>query len=483
MKNFITIIFISLLTTASLTAQDTLWTKTYGGESAEGGRSVCLTEDGGFAIAGYTFSFGEGNADAYLIKTDSEGNELWSKTYGGTGSDYGYSICKASSDNGFIITGYTTSYGAGSKDVYLIRTNSNGDTLWTKTFGGSGLDIGMSVSETSGGNIVICGYTESFGAGEDDIYIVKTDANGNFLWSETYGGTALETGRSICVTSQDSLVFTGATGSYGNGNQDTYTVKTDSAGNVEYEKTFGSSYYEHARAINELNSGGFIITGYSLNSLMDVYIQKIDADGNQIWKKEINGDNSFYDIGNSVYELNSGNIVVCGATKSAVTSKNDLYLLCFNSQGTVIAEAIYGGVGSDWGNSVCETNDGNILIAGYTNSYGNGSFDVWLLKIENSLPSNVGKKDINQFLNQNYPNPFSESTTIQFSINNNETGKLSIYNSTGQLIKLFPEFSAGYHVVEWNKTDNGNNIISSGIYFYQLSTNRNSCIRKMVVLK
>lgn len=188
---------------------DTLWVKTYGGSNSEGGRSVCETIDGGFAIVGYTFSYRAGNADVYLIKIDSAGNKQWENTIGGAGWEYGYSICR-SGDGGYILVGFTSPYGAGSEDVYVIKTDANGDTIWTRTYGGINVDVGRSVCQTNDGGYLICGYTKSFGAGKDDIYLLKINSDGDTLWTKVYGNTRMEVGRSVIETLDGKIVIAGA---------------------------------------------------------------------------------------------------------------------------------------------------------------------------------------------------------------------------------------------------------------------------------
>jgi len=200
---------------------DTIWAKTYGRTC---GYSVQQTSDGGYIITGNRYG------GVYLIKTNANGDTIWTKTFGGTGN--GYSV-RQTSDGGYIIAGYTSSFGAGGYDVYLIKTNANGDTIWTKTFGGTGNDCGYSVQQTLDGGYIIAGYTSSFGAGGYDVYLIKTDANGNAVWTKTFGGNDNDYGRSVQQTSDGGYIITGYTASFGAGGSDVYLIKTDANGNTK----------------------------------------------------------------------------------------------------------------------------------------------------------------------------------------------------------------------------------------------------------
>ncbi len=208
---------------------DSLWTRTYGGVYNDFGRSVRQTSDGGYIITGETISFGAVSYDVYLIKTDSLGVKLWTGRYGGTSDEYAFSV-QQTSDTGYIIAGYTESFGAGASDVYLIKTNSLGDTLWTRTYGDSSRDQGLSVQQTSETGYIIAGSTESFGAGHSDVYLIKTNSQGDTLWTRTYGGALDDLGFFVRQTSGGGYIVAGTTLSFGSADQDVYLIKTDGNG-------------------------------------------------------------------------------------------------------------------------------------------------------------------------------------------------------------------------------------------------------------
>ena len=203
---------------------DTLWTRTYGGPSDDEGSSVQQTADSGYIITG-------GTGDVYLIKTDAQGDTLWTRTFGGGSDDYGECV-RQTTDGGYVIAGFTRSFGAGMIDVYLIRTDAHGDTLWTRAYGGTDEDLASSVQQTTDGGYIVAGRTSSFGAGGGDVWLIRTNANGDTLWTRTFGGPANDASGSVQQTTDDGYVIAGITDSYGAGGADVYLIKTDSLGRV-----------------------------------------------------------------------------------------------------------------------------------------------------------------------------------------------------------------------------------------------------------
>ena len=290
-----------------------LWEKTYGGTGTDWGYSVRQTFDGGYVIAGRTYSFGAGNWDFYLIKTDVNGDTLWTKTYGGTNIDIAYSV-KQTSDSGYIIVGYTTSFGQGGKDVYLVRANKSGDTLWTKTYGGGYADRGSSVQQTIDGGYIITGYTSSSRMQSSfDVYLIKTATNGDTVWTKTFGGTEHDEAYSVQQTLDGGYIITGYTRSFGAGHSDVYLIKTDALGDTLWTRTYGGTDLDVGNSVQQTLDGGYIITGYTSSfgaGDHGICLIKTDTFGDTLWTSTYGG--TFEDVGREVRQTSDSAYIITG---------------------------------------------------------------------------------------------------------------------------------------------------------------------------
>jgi hypothetical protein len=256
------------------------WVKTYGGTNWDGAFSVQQTSDGGYIVAGYTWSFGAGGRDIILIKTYANGNVQWAKTYGGTDRDEASSV-QQTSDGGYIVAGYTHSFGTGLGDIFLMKTDANGNIQWAKTYGGTSYDSAYSVQRTSDGGYIVAGWTASFGAG-GDAFLIKTDASGNIIWAKTYGGTNYDQARSVQQTLDGGYIVAGATASFGAGLGDIFLMKTDASGNLQWAKTYGGIYDDSASFVQQTSDGGYMVAGYTRSfgvGFFDIFLIKTDANG------------------------------------------------------------------------------------------------------------------------------------------------------------------------------------------------------------
>ena len=473
---------VILICITAFAQPDTLWTKTFGGAGNDNGRSVKQTMDGGYIIVGYTDYEGFGSTDMYLIKSDQNGDTLWTQTFGGSDDDYGCSV-QQTTDGGYIITGYTSSYGVDYYDVCLIKTDANGNETWNQTFGGSDYDYGYSVQQTTDGGYIIVGHTGIYI--NYDVYLIKTDANGNESWSQTFGGNVNEYGYSVQQTTDSGYIITGFTESFGVGG-DVYLIKTDADGNETWSQTFGGSDYDGGWCVQQTTEGGYIITGvtYSFGAgEFDVYLIKTDTVGNEIWSQTFGG--SYYDHGFSVQQTNDGGYIIAGSIQYFVAGySRDVYLIKTDANGNESWTQTFGENSNDEGWSVQQTTDGGYILAGYTCSYSNGDSDVWLIRLdsEGSLVEGFGDNQPSSFiLHPCSPNPFNPSTELTYSIQSSGEVSLAIFDITGcEVFTLIDGYqSAGTHKITWNAEQ-----FPSGIYFARLtSENGQTQTQKLVLMK
>ena len=301
--------------------------KDFGGIGNDIGYSVKQTADGGLIIVGSTDSWGNGETDIWLIKTNNEGIKEWDKTFGGGEGDWGTSV-QQTADNGFIILGHTLSFGNGYYDIFMIKTDSEGNEIWVKTFGGNEEDFGYSVIQTSDGGYILVGFTVSFGSGNKDVWIIKTDSQGNEEWNKTYGGSEREIGFAVEQTSDDGFIITGLTETNTFGLYDILLIKTDINGENIWEKNIGNGNYEVGSSVKQTQDGGFIITGYTIsygNGARDIWLVKTDPVGEIEWDRTFGGIHN--DGGHDVFQTNSGGFIVLGYTESSGNGQKDFKLI------------------------------------------------------------------------------------------------------------------------------------------------------------
>ena len=269
------------------------WSKVFGTVGSDYLWCGIETYNKQYVAVGYTWNFGAGETDVWVIKTDSIGDTLWTKTFGGSADeDYGHWI-EENDDKGYIITGHTHSYGAGDEDVYLIRTDEDGDTLWTRAFGGTGREEGNYAIQTSDGGFIVIGTAYSFGAGQADLYLVKTDSAGNLLWSKTYGGPGMEEGYAVQETPDGGFIATGPSSSFSDGSNDFFMIKTDANGNLQFSKIYGKTGDQYSRFVETTTDGGYVLTGFCDYSGKlgygdtDIYLVKTDSFGNSTCSTDI----------------------------------------------------------------------------------------------------------------------------------------------------------------------------------------------------
>jgi predicted secreted protein len=245
-------------------------------------RSIQQTDDEGYILAGHTQSIDPREEDCWVLKLSSAGDFEWQRTYGGSNGDRAFSI-QQTVDGGYVLTGYTRSFGAGEEDIWVLKLSSAGDVEWQRTYGGSGDDGASFIQQTGDGGYIVAGYTRSFGAGERDVWVLKLSSSGNVEWQRTYGGINEDNAFSICQTLDGGYVAGSNTHSFGAGEEDIWILKLSSSGEAEWQKTYGAYFDEQANFIQPSTDGSYVIAGSTSsfgNGGEDFCILKVAQDGN-----------------------------------------------------------------------------------------------------------------------------------------------------------------------------------------------------------
>ncbi|MEW6051032.1 MAG: T9SS type A sorting domain-containing protein [Candidatus Zixiibacteriota bacterium] len=482
-------LFLSILILyGSAAAQNMVWSASYGGTYNEGGYACLSLPDSGYVAVGSTFSFGSGDYDVYLLRLDSLGNILWSRTYGGPASDMGHDI-QTTPDGGFIIVGTTSSYGAGGADLCLWRTDSAGQLQWTRTFGGAQTDEGWSIRATYDRGFVVCGSTSSSGAGYADLFVIKVDSLGNSDWAQTFGGSGGESGYAIRQTRDSGYVAVGATGSFGEGYSSIYAVRVSPMGDSLWAKTYGGARADVGYSVEVTPDGGFVLVGVTASyglGYYDAYLVRTDADGTQLWDKTYGGARD--DYGYSV-SITPDGFLLAGTTESSGAGASDVFVVKADPVGTQVWSHTYGGNKADYCRTILKNRLSQFVAVGSTYSYGVGGSDLYMVALmadgqtpvddwSGSLPEGFD-------LTQNYPNPFNATTRIEFSVGFRTNVRLTLYNILGQEVRtwLIPRATEGSSSIDWDGTDATGRPVATGVYLYRIEAGPFVQSRKMVLLK
>jgi Secretion system C-terminal sorting domain len=468
-----TTFILTILIIANSAIAQTTFQKAIGGTNDDLGNAIQQTSDGGYIIAGETKSYGAGDRDVYLVKLDSLGNTIFSKTYGGRSEDYGLTL-ERTRDGDFIIGAHSGSFGQGSHDHYLIKTDSIGDTVYTKLYGGAGPDGIYDLNQDIFGDYILGGHTSSFGAGAHDFYLIKTNTLGDTLWTKTYGGSSADNFRSLVSLELSGInyVLVGETSGFGTGGTDILLVKISGfSGDTIWAKTFGGSKNDFAYGIYETQDLGLIIIGHT-NSFgpggMNVYLIKIDFWGNIQWSKTYGGPGDEY--GYSIRQTTDNGYIIVGSTNSFGAGSKDVYLIKTDANGDTLWTKTYGGLSDETGYAIQQTSDGGYIITGNSNSFGSGKKDIYVIKTDangnsggchefptNTLVNNVTTIETIPILTINSGTITSSSPTIvKTAIPSNSSAcdtAVGIRSSIDDenRIQLFPNPTNGYFSILLNE--------------------------------
>lgn len=423
MFRYITFYFVAFLGTScnseseqidnDIELQNVAFIKTLGGSLNDSGQAITKKTDGGYTILGYTQSQDldildkqDDSFDFWVLNYDSNDNLSWAKTYGGSEDDKGNDIIQTQ-DNGFAILGSSQSNNGdatenqGSLDYWILKLNSQGAIIWQKSFGFSGADFGLSLIQTQDSGFLITGeldVTASNGEGNSDgqraqlhaggdYWAIKLNGAGQLEWSRYFGGTFTDTALSVIETDDQHFILAGLSDSFdiditGNkGSYDFWVVKIDANGALVWEKSFGGTEVDEAKAVITSNDGGFIVAGNTRSNnsdisnnkgAADVWIIKIDSEGNLIWEKTFGG--SSFDTANSISKTEDNGYIIAGNSRSSDfdltqnQGQNDAWVIKITNEGSLVWQQSIGGSNIDFATDAIELNNQNIIIVGESNS-------------------------------------------------------------------------------------------------------------------
>ncbi|MBI2271126.1 MAG: T9SS type A sorting domain-containing protein [Bacteroidetes bacterium] len=409
---------------------DTLFTRTYGGADIDEANMIIETADHGFLLAAETYSFGAGQKDGMIIKTDSAGELTWTKVFGNTGFDEASAVVQTK-DGNYLIAG-SLSVPAGSDDILLLKIDQQGDTLWTKIISGSGWDYANDVVELNNSDLIFCGYTSSFsGTADSDLLIFRTDKNGAIKWCKTYGNSGQEKGGHIHLNRDSTLTMTGWTMDKGKTDMQAVLLKTDLNGNILWSRTYAGSGSELIMNIVDLPSGDFFAMGitdsYGAGNF-DGFLFRAKSNGDTLWSKTYGGKD--LDMPFALFYTSDNGLMMTGGTSSFKDPNGDLYIVKTDTNGVgscnqsscplAVASA-----GFSTANVTFSISSG-VTYQTVSPVFGNGGGSI-----DDVCVTAIDNRRINTPFINLYPNPFSSSCTIELS-NGFVIKEIYLYNTLGQ---------------------------------------------------
>jgi hypothetical protein len=442
----------------------------FGGNGYDVGNDIKQTYDKGYIITGSTSSFGMGNTDMYLAKLDSMGQKVFDKTFGNYNNEVGKSIIQLS-DSNIVMAGYTNSFGFGGYDVFVVKTTKNGNVIWQKTFGGTDWDFAHSIKATQDGGLIVAGTTYSYGRGNADGYILKLDANGNTQWQKTFGGIKDDEFKSVVETNDGGFALTGYTKSYNDiDSGDVWVFKTSNIGDSLWCKFYGGSKEDFGNEIIQHPNGNFFVAGASASlgvGLLDAYFIKMDSNANQIWE-QIDGFATTNESANGVTipKGNPSQSVYAMTDNQGIFGVDPKIMILNNGSGYVNATG-YGAEGTEEVFKIISTHDFGFASVGHTNSFNSVLSDIYVIKVDSNLVGAQNITSVNELnsIDKNevyiYPNPVKD---ILFIENSKYKGFILMYDIYGKEYKL-ENFNINNGLI---KLDLG--YFSQGIYFIEIDS-------------
>ncbi len=357
------------------------WDKTFGGIEADMANSIIQTKDGGYAVAGFTWSKGAGRQDFWVIKLYEDGSKEWDRTFGGSEADVIYSVIQTE-DEGYAVAGKTKSIASGEK-AWVIKLNRRGNQVWDNTFAKRTDDEIFSIIQTTDGGYAVCGYTGTKDWGEVDCWVMKLDKTINTVWDKIFAGIGWDETNTILQIEDGDYVVFGFVQSKNKGREDAWIAKLDENGEIVWDKTFGGSQNDEVFSGIKTTDGGYAVCGYTESKGAggyDAWIVKLDENGDVLWDKAFGGIEA--DVANSIIQTRDGGYVLAGYTWSKGAGREDVWVIKLDENGDIVWDKTFGGSNEDVARCIIQAEDGGYVLAGYTESKGAGRYDAWVMKLD-----------------------------------------------------------------------------------------------------
>ena len=365
------------------------WVRTYETLPPSAALSALQTTDGSYLLVGATnYSYqNRDNEDIHLMKVDPRGELIWEKTYGGEKFDRGMTVIPAG-DDATLVLAETSSYGAGKHDIYLLKIDSVGEVLWTKTFGGPGDEQAKDIQVTNDGGYIITGITDSFGEGSPDVYLIKTDGQANEQWSRAYGGELIEECYDVTATPDGGFLILAASmqpgGDYMGQQSNLYLIRTTASGDILWSQVYDEPGVQGGYRLLPVSAGDTLIAGLvsptATTADIDPLFRKLDSLGNLLWEQPL-GDPDCFDYASDIQATSDGGYVLTGM--SVCNGRNQVLLIKTGPEGELLWQKnLVEGDSSRIGLKVFERPDGSFLIIGQINTRPGASFETLLIKTD-----------------------------------------------------------------------------------------------------
>ena len=408
----------------------------YGKQGLDAAYSVAATNDGGYIITGLTMSEADSNGEIVVIKTTAHGDTSWSHIYGGPLLTGGNCVIQTS-DGGYMVSGHTQDWGAHDCDFYLMKLDPSGNMLWEKTYGGDSDDVSKSVVELSGGGYVMGGFTISYGnvfpSQNRHVYFIKTNSVGDMVWKKLYAGSNNEECASITSTSDGGFLAVGWSNSWGNGEDDGWLLRLNSNGDTLWTKFYKNAGDTRLSKILHTMDNGYIVTGYTTplpGGLSQGLVIKLDANGDQLWQKTYN--DSVNIIFQDVAQLPTGNYLFAGSNYVTPTTRY-VYVMTTDVNGVMISDESYGGVNS-FAYAIAAQGNNSYLVVGSAAKYGDPDGDLYFMEMDNTVSTNIAT--LHSGWPRLFPNPVREQPAIIIlpASEANQSVHFEVMTTDGQIV-------------------------------------------------